>query len=295
MDIWATEDFKQLDCGGMDEVICLKFPCYYLSHPKKVIWLLHQYRDVYDLWNTEYCGDISRMEEGRALKREITQMDTCAFRTASAVYTIANNVSKRLMQFNGIPSSALYHPPANPEKFYSNDTLPYVFFPSRLEHMKRQELLISAMKFVKSPVSAIIAGEGGTKDYLERLINELGLQKKVKLIGHIQDDEKFAWYANCFCVFFGPYDEDFGYVSLEAMLSSKPVITCTDSGGPLEFVVDKETGLIVDPHPQMVANAIDYLHLERDRAIAMGRAGLQKYKSMGITWERVISTLLKAN
>ena len=42
MDVWAAEDFARFDCGGIDRVICLKFPTYYLRHPNKVVWLLHQ-------------------------------------------------------------------------------------------------------------------------------------------------------------------------------------------------------------------------------------------------------------
>ena len=37
---------------------------------------------------------------------------------------------------------------------------------------------------------------------------------------------------------FAPFDEDFGYVTLESFLAHKPVITATDAGGPLEFVED---------------------------------------------------------
>jgi glycosyltransferase involved in cell wall biosynthesis len=292
MDMWATEDFSRFDCENIDAVICLKFPSLYLSHPRKIVWLMHQHRAVYDLWDTKYSCDISSSKESRLLKNEITKRDTHALMSACAVYTIAQNVSARMMQFNGVHSKPLYHPPANAGRFYSADMLPYIFFPSRLEGLKRQELLIRAMGLVKSPVSAIIAGEGGIKQHLEALLGELGLQNRVCLLGRIGGDEMLVWYANCLGVFFGPYDEDYGYVTLEAMLSAKPVITCTDSGGPLEFVVNNETGIVVDPSPQAIAEAIDLLYFNRMRSIDMGKAGLSRYHELGITWDRVVSTLL---
>jgi glycosyltransferase involved in cell wall biosynthesis len=292
MDAWAAEDYTCFDCGKIDAVLCLKFPSFYLSHPNKIVWLMHQHRIVYDLWHTKFSSDITDTKKGLLLKNEITQRDTLTLKSACAIYTIAQNVSTRMQQFNGIHSTPLYHPPANAERYYSSDALPYIFFPSRLEGLKRQDLLIRAMGLVKSPVTAIIAGDGGVKPHLEAMICELGLQNRVKLLGRIDDDEMLVWYANCLGVFFGPYDEDYGYVTLEAMLSAKPIITCTDSGGPLEFILHDETGFVVAPSPETVATAIDSLYFNMKRSMDMGWAGLTRYHQMGISWSNVVSTLI---
>jgi glycosyltransferase involved in cell wall biosynthesis len=92
-------------------------------------------------------------------------------------------------------------------------------------------------------------------------------------------------------VIFPPLDEDYGYVTLEAMLSSKPVLTCRDSGGSLEFVVHQETGLIVEPEPEAVAHAIDRLYEDRCLAQAWGKAGKDRYLSMNISWDTVVERL----
>ena len=63
-----------------------------------------------------------------------------------------------------------------------------------------------------------------------------------------------------------PFDEDFGYVTLEAFLSRKPVITATDSGGPLEFVDDGVNGSIIAPQPESLADAINRYAADRRRA-----------------------------
>jgi glycosyltransferase involved in cell wall biosynthesis len=93
-------------------------------------------------------------------------------------------------------------------------------------------------------------------------------------------------------VFFGPQDEDYGYITLEAMLSSKPVITCTDSGGPLEFVKDEETGFVVEPDPVRIAEKIDWLYTQKKKAREMGQAGRQAYQKKNINWNSVVDTLL---
>lgn len=158
--------------------------------------------------------------------------------------------------------------------------------------MKRQDLLIQAMQHTRTPVKAIIAGDGGQRPRYERLIEELRVGNKVKLIGTITEEEKYTLYARSLGVFFGPLDEDYGYVTLEAMLSSKPVVTCTDSGGPLEFVAHEDNGFVVSPAPVLIAEAIDWLYAHGRDAKQLGKRGREAYNDKNISWTRVVQTLL---
>lgn len=291
MDSWEEEDFSTFDCGPIDKVLCLKFPCYYLSHPGKVVWLMHQHRSVYELFNTPY-GECEQTSGANEFRSEIIERDTRAFKSARSIFTISSRVSERMQAFNAIPSRPIHQPPANADLFYCSEQLDYIFFPSRLESLKRQELLIRAMARCRAPVAAIIAGDGGAKTTLLRLIEELNISDRVRLIGRIDDKEMRAWYAHSLGVFFGPYDEDYGFITLEAMLSSKPVITCTDSGGPLDFVLDGETGFVVSPDPDSIADAIEYLHNHKRNARDLGAAGRDRYKSLDISWDSVAGQLL---
>jgi glycosyltransferase involved in cell wall biosynthesis len=291
MDWWATEDYTAFDCGPIDHVICLKFPSFYLRHPNKVIWLMHQHRSVYELRDTAY-GESSKTPEAINFCAEVIKNDTSALHSARSVFTISSRVSERMRTYNGVASRPVLQPPANSDSFYCGDQLDYIFCPSRLETLKRQELLVRAMAHCRAPVAAIIAGEGGDGPRLQQLICELQLEDRVRLIGRIDDAAMRVWYANALGVFFGPFDEDYGFVTLEAMLSSKPVITCTDSGGPLDFVLDSETGLVVQPDAANVADAIEFLHANKRRAKEIGAAGLARYQSLGLSWDNVVDELL---
>ncbi|MEN6604527.1 MAG: glycosyltransferase family 4 protein [Bryobacteraceae bacterium] len=289
MDFWETENFADINGYNPDSVVCLKFPCYYLHHSNKVVWLLHQHRSVYDLLQDQKeCPS----PELLALRERIIEKDTTHLSRAGKVYANSRNVGDRLKRFNGIDATPLYHPPALADHLYSRDAEPYIFFPSRIEALKRQQLLIEAMRFVQSPVGALIAGDGGQRPVCEKLIQDLGLCDRVRLLGHVSERELLAYYACCLGVFFGPHDEDYGYVTLEAMLARKPVITCTDSGGPLEFVDHEQTGFIVEPEARSIGAAIDRLYERRNEAANMGRAGYLKYKSMGISWDTVVNALI---
>ena len=293
MDIWSDENWENMNGYSMDLVICLKFPTFYLRHPNKIAWLIHQHRAVYDLWDTDFTKGFSQSQEGKDLQRDIVRRDTESLKNTPKIFTIAKTVSQRLQHFNQIKSTPLYHPPQFAEHFYSLPPEPYIFCPSRLETLKRQDLLINAMKHVKSPVVALIAGEGGTRDSLQKLIDQLDLGQKVRLIGKITNEEIIGFYAQCLGVFFGSYNEDYGYVTLEAMLASKPVITCTDSGEPTEFVIHNETGFVVDPSPEEIAYSIDKLYFYKESASKMGENAKIRYNSLNISWQNVVQKLLQ--
>lgn len=291
MNNWTVESFDRFDCGSIDKVICLKFPSFYLQHHNNCVWLMHQHRSVYELYDTPY-GESSQNPEAVFLREEIIKRDTASLEDAKQVYTISNRVSERLKDFNGVASSALYQPPRFSSNFYTGDQLPYIFFPSRLETLKRQELLIRAVKHFKSACVVIIAGDGGQRSRLTSLIEELDLSSKVRLLGNINDADMVRWYSNSLGIFFGPYDEDYGFITLEAMLSGKPVITCTDSGGPLEFVLDNQTGYVVEPSPEAIADAVDKLYFNRVKAKTMGLDALKHYRDLKISWANVVGELL---
>ena len=124
------------------------------------------------------------------------------------------------------------------------------------------------------------------------MIQDLGLQDRVRLLGNLSEEQLLAFYAYSLGVFFGPHDEDYGYVTLEAMLARKPVITCTDSGGPLEFVDHGQSGFVVEPDARSVAAAIDWLYEHQDEAADLGQKGYLKYRAMDISWKNLVYTLI---
>lgn len=287
INIWLEQDFTQINGISIDRVIALQFPTYYLNHPNKILWLMHQHRAVYELYN-ENIATSDLIE----LKDTIRELDNIHLKNINNRFTISKNVTNRLKKYNNINSAHLYHPPYEEEKFYTDTPKDFIFLPSRLEKLKRQDLLIEAMSFTKSPLKAIIAGEGSHFTIYQELIDKLDLTHKVKLIGKITQEEKFKYYANSLAIIYPPFDEDYGYVTLEAMLSSKPIITCYDSGGVLEFVYDGLNGFIVLPDPKVIAQKIDYLYYNKNRAKKMGQNSLEVYRQKNISWDNVIGNLL---
>ena len=293
----ATRLFDVSASSGraVDRVIGLRFPAYLLPHPDKVMWILHQYRAAYDLWGGELC-DLMHYPNGEEVRDAIRSADTAFVPEARAIHTISRNVANRLKMFCGIDASALYHPPPSAGLLRCGPAEDFFFLPSRFNRTKRQLLIVEALALCREPVRFRFSGLADDAVYAREIqdrIQLLGLAGRIDWLDSVTDEAKSDLYARCLGVVFAPIDEDYGYVTLEAMLAGKPVITCSDSGGPLEFVRDGATGLVVEPTAAALAGAMDRLWRERPLAAAWGEAGRAHYDSLDISWERVVATLTR--
>lgn len=287
MSFIANIQFDHFGWVSVDKLIALRFPAYYVNHQDKVVWLLHQHRAVYDLYDKTAAD-----QQLQQLRAKIHQFDTDILGACPHLYANSRNVAQRLLHFNQIQAEPLYHPPHGEEHFYSAEALPYIYLPSRIETLKRQDLVIEAMRFVTSDIKLLLSGQGGAEDHCRELVSRYGLHDRVAFLGQVTEAQKYAFYAHSTAVGYPPYDEDYGYVTLEAMLAAKPVVTCSDSGGPLEFVIHGETGYVCDPDPRMLADTFDQLRHQCRRTQQLGVNGRQVYQDKNITWENVVNTLL---
>jgi glycosyltransferase involved in cell wall biosynthesis len=292
---WQLVDISEVNGKKVDLVIGLKFPAYLASCENKVLWLLHQHREAYDLWDHP-IGDLGYYPDGRLVRDAIWDADKKAISEARKVFTISKNVSARLQKYSGIPSTPIYHPPQNESLFHCEEYGDYFFFPSRISRLKRQYLIVEALRYAKNPVKVYFAGVADNQkdlDDMKKLAAEYKISDRVKFLGFVNEEEKRKYYANCLGVIFIPVDEDYGYITLESMLSSKPVLTAKDSGGPLEFVLHEKTGFVFDPEPKEIARVLDRLWISKNEAKQMGKQGKTRYNDLNITWNNVLEALLK--
>lgn len=199
---------------------------------------------------------------------------------------ISSNVVKRQNYFPLGSAVEVIYPPSNIQCFRQGSS-DYLFTVGRLDSAKRISLLIQAMKYVKTNIQLKIAGTGPDADSLKKLAGE---DERIVFLGFVNDQEITNIYADSLAVAYVPYDEDYGLVTIEAMMSGKPVLTTTDAGGPNEFVINGETGYSVLPDPQALAERIDYLCKHRDEAQQMGLTGRKLVAE--INWQNTVAQLL---
>lgn len=282
-------DLSRPNGQPVDRVLSLQFPGYGVRHPQHIVWIMHQHRAAYELFD-----ETGATAEERAFRDRVHAFDRRALDRAHKRFANSPRVAERLQDYLQLAAEPLYHPPPLAQEYRCENAEPYLFYPSRLESLKRQDLLIDAMALVHAPVNLLLAGSGGQEARFRALAEERGLSRRIRFLGEISDAEKVVFYARCTAVCFPTFDEDYGYITLEAMLSGKPVITCSDSGGPLAFVEDGHTGRVCEPTPEHLAAAIDELCAAPARTAEMGRAGRARYDALGISWDNTIERLLNA-
>jgi glycosyltransferase involved in cell wall biosynthesis len=289
---WLTDVGLGHNNRRIDQVISLRYPSYAVRHPNHIVWLNHTMREYYDQWQSfsaplRWKGRVKELTRRRLIHTADRYLLT---KNVRKVFTISKTVTARLARWGGIKSEPLYPPP--PQRAYRCEGYgDYIFAVSRLAPLKRLSLLIEALANPEAAgIKCVIAGEGEEHQALEHAVVTRGLSSRVKLIGRIDDRQMLEHLARCRAVCFPPFDEDYGFVTVEAFASRKPVITCTDSGGPAELVAHDIDGKVCAPRPETLAVALREVMEDSRTAERLGQAGLEKVSEM--TWPRAVHRLL---
>ncbi len=288
---WRLIDLTEANGVPIDLVICTKFPTWAVRHPRKVAWIIHQHRQIYDWYGTPLT-DFANTPDDREIRRRIMGIDAAGLGECAQIFGISRNVTERLARFNTLEATPLY-PPIRlrglvplPKDAPDNGTILSV---SRLDAAKRVDLLIEALARTVAPIRATIVGTGPDEGLLRRLVRERGLTERVTLLGRVADEAVVEQYNACRAVYYAPVDEDYGYATIEAFTAGKPVLTATDSGATREFVRDGVTGAVVPPDPTAFAAVLDRWHHDADETRRLGRAGRDIVAD--ITWDGVVAAL----
>jgi glycosyltransferase involved in cell wall biosynthesis len=286
---WRLLDLSSSNGRPIDLFIATRFPTYFGRHPRKVAWVIHQHRAAYELCGTIY-SDFEHAEMDVGLRAQLVDLDARMLGECRHVFANARNTANRLAKFNGVTATPLYHPPPLARELTPGASGDYVLVVGRLEAVKRVDLAIRALAGTPASLRLVVVGDGSTRNHLERVAAECSVAGRVTFTGPAAPVDLVRLYSGALAVLYAPFDEDYGYVTLEAFLSGKPVITATDSGGTLEFVVDGENGFVCAPDASAIAGAITRLDADRQMAARLGRAGLARARE--VTWDGVVEQLL---
>ncbi|MBN1551432.1 glycosyltransferase family 4 protein [bacterium] len=285
---WRFIDLTQSNGLPVDLVITTRFPSYCLRHPRKIAWVLHQHRQVYDLLNTEY-SDFHDTTDDDHVRGLIYELDRRSLNECRKVFGNSQNVSQRMKKFLGIESEPLYHPPPLLGKYRCEEYGSFLLVVGRLEANKRVDLVVKALAETKNPIHLKIAGQGPQMSQLKTLAQDLSVSERIEFLGYVPDEALLDLYAHCGAVVYVPLDEDYGYITLEAFHSGKTVITTQDAGGVLEFVSDGESGIVSEANPSSLSHAMDRWFSLSDQGRSLAEKGYSNIKS--ITWDYVIDRL----
>jgi glycosyltransferase involved in cell wall biosynthesis len=288
---------RALELWNVDHVIALKFPAYLIRHHRKTLWLLHQYRQAYDLYDVGHTN-LPPGKAGVDLQSMIKHADDECFAESRKIFTNSEVTRQRLLKYNGFDAKVLLPPVNDPELFSGDEMGGYIFAGGRINSMKRQLLLLEALAHTQTNVKLIIAGPPDGPEYaacLESAVERYGLGDRVHLDLRFLPREVYAGYVNkASAVAYLPYDEDsLGYVAMEAATAAKALITTSDSGGILGLVRHKETGWVSQPDAYNLANIMEEVFENSARTRMFGQSARILWKSMNINWPETTEALLK--
>ncbi|MBN1591646.1 MAG: glycosyltransferase family 4 protein [Candidatus Coatesbacteria bacterium] len=287
--------FWSIDLRHFDLVVSLKYPGWMCRSNKHIVYMCHRLRGLYDTYplphglKTWLSGSLLRFP-GPLIRSIVHWLDRIALKSSkvSHFFCLSNTVKNRTEYF---PKDC-YEPrvlfPPTSLKGLKTGEFDYFFTVSRLDAPKRIDLLISAMRNVRADSKFLIAGDGPQRPYLESLAAS---DPRIEFLGPVTDERLAELYSNALAVLFAPVQEDFGLVTVEAMKCGKPVISCIDSGGPTELIVDGENGFICEPRAEVIADRMTRLAENPDLAGDLGKKGLESVSE--ITWEKLVEGLLR--
>lgn len=288
---------RALELDNADRVIALKFPAYLVRHPRKTLWLLHQYRQAYDLFDAGQTN-LPVGSLGDDLRALIKSADDDCFEMCRRIYTNSEVTQQRLATYNGFDAQVLYPPVNDPELFLDGADGGYIFAGGRINGMKRQHLLVQALSQAEKNVKLLIGGPPETSEderQLRETVQRAGLSDRVKLDLRFLPRKTYAEYVkNASAVAYLPFDEDsLGYVAMEAATAGKALITTTDSGGILGLAKHDRTGWVAEPTLPALAHALNQVGRDPARTKAYGKAARELWLSFGVTWEQTVEALLR--
>ena len=289
---WRT-DVSTHQGDAVDRVISLRYPSYAVRHPHHVCWLNHTMREYYDLW-PRFSATLSPqgLVKERVRRTLIHAADRYLLtKNVHHLFVQSRTIQKRLAMWPSLRSTVLY-PPAPDRPYRAEAYGPAFFFVSRLNRLKRADLLIRALATAEGVgIAAVIAGEGEERAPLERLASELGVANRVTFAGRLADEQMLDHLARCRAVVFPPLQEDYGFVTVEAFASRRAVITCHDSGGPAELVEDGVSGFLCEPTPESLARALRRLADDPALAERMGSAAFAA--GARLNWRDTVAKLVQ--
>ncbi len=218
---------------------------------------------------------------------------------AKKIITVSHFSKKQLVELLHIPEDLIRviyngvdsHFLDNEEEYES--ARPYFLYVGNRRKNKNVPAMLTAFAKAKIPNEFMFYLSGKTDPEIEALIVSLGIQKRVRFLGFIEEQDLPKLYKGAHATLFVSLMEGFGLPIIESMASGTPVLTSNTSSLP---EVAGEAALCVDPEnvssialgiEQLVNDEVFYVD-----CIAKGFQRAQEFnweKTAAETWETILS------
>ncbi len=257
---------------------------------ERMLWYCHTPpREVYDLYhermrNRPYKEKVLYA----AFVRVYKLMASRIVKDIEEIVANSKNTKGRIKKYFE-RDATIINPAIDYEKYSNEGDHGYFIYPSRILLNKRQDYAIGAFaKYQKKTndfkrklyIVGTISKDAEHQAYFEKL-KKMNV-KNVVFMMNVDDEKLRALYSRATAVIFTAMNEDFGYIPLEAMASSKPIISVNE-GGPRETIINGKTGFFVNS-PDEMAEKMKFLVEHPKVAEEIGKEG-RKHVEKNYSWD----------
>lgn len=194
---------------------------------------------------------------------------------------VNSETTKRRILEKGITHEeklSIINPGADVEENKEGEFDKYFLYPSRFRRYKRQDLAIKAFREAElDDFKLVLAGSNQEHEFVEELREMISEEDNIEIKTDLPGDEWKELYRNSYSVIFLAEKEDWGIIPIEAGSHGKPTIAVNE-GGPKESVLEDETGLLVNPETQEIAEAMKELAEDEEKTREMGSRAQKESK-----------------
>lgn len=275
-----------------------KYALIFKKHLKKIRSTLKGYEEIVPT-------KIPQLSFDKKIKNELLALTKYfSIRRASQVFVLSKRnqwevkklYGKKSVVYKGaFPKKIFtYHPKQNFKKTLGLTDKKVVLTISRLAINKRVDLCIKAFSSLSKNMpnlTLVIGGKGPEEHHLKALVKKLCINKIVKFVGYIKEDNLWDYYSTCCDVFVHMDLSDFNIAPLEALALGKKVIWSK------EVEIDKflkselhKWIFVADPNTVDTANAIKHALAFKPSKSDM----LQIQEKLHyFTWDNLFKSMLK--
>jgi L-malate glycosyltransferase len=275
------EHFDIIDCQNFPYFSC--FSAAFVAKVRNNLCVVTWHEVWKDYWN-EYLGIsgifgmfveflTSRLSSNIVAVSNLTKRDLISITHCAKITVIPNGIDFK--HISAIQPSEI-----------SSD----IIFSGRLIKEKNVDLLIKALALIRNEIPGIrciIAGDGPEKGLLQNIAKKFNLERNIKFIGFLENHDELIAILKSSQVCASPsIREGFGIAALEAMACGLPIVTVDAPKNAVTELVNEKTGLICDPTPESLADAITLCLKRKDSMLEEC-----KMRSALYDWEKIVLQL----
>ena len=210
----------------VDAVIGLKFPAYLAQHERKIVWLIHQHRTAYELWDHPDYADLEAPGRRRGRARHgLGSRPRRPGRGQARLHEREERARPALEHRCASPRSRCTTRAMSPRSCSTRRparSATTSLFPSRMESLKRQSLAIDAMSTSRPACGSCSWAAAPMRPSCASRSSDSASASAGRVRDRRERRAPAQLYREALGVYFGPFDEDYGYVTIEGFAAVAP-------------------------------------------------------------------------